>query len=317
MRLRHLLHLLWIPLALLLALAALYFLAYTPRGLKLIAAQFNGRVGPLQIQLQGASGTLAHGAHLDRLVIDHRRVHIEIEDASGRVAILPLAWQMIRVPELRAARLLIHVLPDTDEHAAWVPHFLPALMRIMAGALEFRGVHLRTSGEVRAAASIGLTGDLHADAQPQGQPPWTVNARVDGNLAHLNVDARVSEPFAAEFHGEADQLTSQWHWQGHSELRRLDLTLWRLGNGLGLIHGPLELQGDREGFRARGKLTPLGLHAGAIQTDFAGSFRAPVLTITRLGLRHAASGAFAQARGSVTIAAGGPQLDLNGDWSHF
>ena len=355
MRLRHLLHLFWIPLALLLALTALYFLAYTPSGLKLIAAQFNGRVGPLQIQLQGASGTLAHGAHLDRLVIDHRRVHIEIEDASGRVAIAPLAWQMIRVPELRAARLLIHVLPDTGEHAAWVPHFLPALMRIMAdrvavqrwqliatngveldatavsasgavypqsariyaGALEFRGVHLRTSGEVRAAASIGLTGDLHADAQPQGQPPWTVNARVDGNLAHLNVDARVSEPFAAEFHGEADELTSRWHWQGRSELRRLDLTLWRLGNGLGLINGPLELQGDREGFRARGTLTALGLHAGAIQTDFAGSFRAPVLTITRLGLRHAASGAFAQAQGSVRISAGGAQLDLHGDWSHF
>ena len=355
MRLRHLLHLLWIPLALLLALSMLYFLAYTPEGLRLVAREFNGHVGPLQIQLQGASGTLAHGAHLERLVIDHRRVHIEIDDVSGRVAILPLAWQMIRVPQLHAAHLLIHVLPNLGEHAPWVPHFLPALMRIMAdrvevqrwqliasngveldfsaasasgavypksasiyaGAMEFRGVHLRTSGEVRAAASIGLTGNVHADAQPQGQPPWTVNGRIDGDLAHLNIDARISEPFAAEFHGAAEELTTRWQWHGHSELRRLDLSLWHLGNGLGLISGPLELQGDREGFQARGSLTPLALHAGAIQTEFAGSFHAPVLAITRFHLHHALSGATAQAQGSVTLTAEGPQLDLHGDWSHF
>jgi translocation and assembly module TamB len=355
MRLRHLLHLLWIPLALSLVLAALYFLAYTPRGLNLVAAQFSGLVGPVRIQLQGASGTLAGGAHLDRLIIDHRRVHIEIEDVSGRIAIPPLAWQMIRVPELRAAHLLIHVLPNTGEHAPWVPHFLPTLMRIMAervevqhwqliasngveleataasasaaiypgsariyaAALDFHGVHLRGSGEVRAATSIGLTGDVHADARPEGQPPWTVNARLDGNLAHLQVDARVSEPFAAEFHGAAEDLTTRWHWQGHSNLRRLDLTLWHLGNGLGLINGPLDLQGDRDGFAAHGALTPQALHVGAFQTEFTGSFKAPVLSITHLGLRHAPSGTAAQAQGSLTLTAAGPQLDLHGDWNHF
>jgi translocation and assembly module TamB len=355
MSLRHLLHLLWIPLALLLALGLLYFLAYTPRGLTLVAAQFNGRVGPAQIRIQGASGTLARGAHIDRLVIDHRRVHIEIDDISGRIAIPPLAWQLIRVPELRAAHMLIHVLPNIGEHPPWVPHFLPPLVRIMAerisvqnwqlittngmefdstalsasgmvystsaqlyaGALNFHGAHLRTSGEVRAATSIGLTGDVHIDAQPPGQPAWTVNGRIDGNLAHLSVDARISEPLAADFHGYADDLTSRWHWQGHSQLRRLDLTLWRLGNSLGLISGPLELQGDRDGFQAHGPLTAPGLHAGALPTEFAGSFHTPVLTVTRFHLRHAASGASADAQGTISLAAGGPWLDLHGDWSHF
>jgi hypothetical protein len=36
----------------------------------------------VQIQLRGVSGTLAHGVHVELLVIDHRRVHIEVEDAS-------------------------------------------------------------------------------------------------------------------------------------------------------------------------------------------------------------------------------------------
>jgi hypothetical protein len=353
--LRHLLHLLWIPLALLLALGLLYFLAYTPKGFTLVAAQFNRRLGPAQIQLIGASGTLARGAHIDRLVIDHRRVHIEIDDISGRIAIPPLAWQLIRVPELRAAHMLIHVLPNTGAHAPWVPHFLPPLVRIAAerirvqswqlitsngtqfestalsasgmayaktielyaGALNFHGAHVRASGQVRAATSIGLTGDVHIDAQPPGQPTWTVNGRVDGNLAHLGLDARISEPLAAEFHGSAEDLTTHWHWQGHSQLRRLDLTLWRLGKGLGLISGPLELQGDRDGFQAHGLLTAPGLRAGALQTEFAGSFHTPMLTVTRFHLRHAASGASADAQGTISLAAGGPWLDLHGDWSHF
>src|SRR5580693_6957585 len=110
-----LIHLCWIPLALVaLALAAIYYLAYTESGLAVLAARLNGRVGPVTIELRGARGTLAYGVHVDRLVIDHRRVHIEIEDASGRLAILPLAWQSIRVPHAHAARLLIQALPRSD-----------------------------------------------------------------------------------------------------------------------------------------------------------------------------------------------------------
>jgi translocation and assembly module TamB len=355
MRLRHLLHLLWIPLALLLALLALYFLAYTPSGLTLIATHLTGRVGPVQIQIQGASGTLAHGAHVERLVIDHHRVHIEIEDASARLAILPLAWQMIRVPEAHAARLLVHALPENQPEKPWQPHFLPALMRIMAervevqswrliatngmefdssavsavgavypksiriyaSALDFHGVQLRGSGEVRAARSLGITGDIHFDAQPQGQPPWTANAHVNGDLERLQLAARFSEPFAADFQGEVLDLTTHWHWQGHSQLTRLDLTAWKLGSALGLISGPLTLKGDRTGFRAQGALSAPGLHAGALETDFAGSYSAPVLTVEHFRLHHPGSGASASAQGTVTIATGGPQLELSGDWSQF
>jgi translocation and assembly module TamB len=356
MRLRHLLHLLWIPFAVLLALAALYFLAYTPRGLKIIVAQFNGQLGPVRIQIQGASGTLARGLHVEHLVIDHRRVHIELERLDGRVSVLPLAWQTVRVPDLHAVHLLIHALPDSTQHPPpQAPHFLPPLMRVLAnridvdgwrlvttngteleasalslscvvypdririytGALVYRAVHLRTSGEVLASETLGLSGDLYLDAEPQGQPAWTVNGRFDGDLVRLAVDARFSEPFAAEFHGEADELTRHWHWHGYSKLQRLDLTVWQLGPALGLINGPLALNGDRDGFRAGGQLTAPGLRAGPLLTEFEGSYQDSVLSIARFSLRHAASGATADAAGTITIAPGGPQLDLTGDWSHF
>ena len=96
-------------------LAVVYYLAYTESGLTVVAAALNRRLGPVTIQLRGVSGTLARGVHVERLVFDHRRVHIEVDDADGRLAILPLAWRTVRVPELHMGRLLVHALPRSGE----------------------------------------------------------------------------------------------------------------------------------------------------------------------------------------------------------
>ena len=368
---RRWIHLCWVPVLLLaLPLAALYFLAYTERGLAIVASHLNGRIGYVTIELHGVSGTLAHGLHIDSLVIDHRRVHIEVDDASGRLAILPLAWRTIRVPEVHIGRLLVHALPRDSEVDNWKPHFLPPLMhidaehasaehwqlitiggeqyqgtalsaagmvfpdrvRVLGGEFEYNGVHTRTSGVVRAARSIGLTGVVHIDAQPQGQPPqgqppqgqppqgqppWTINAHFDGNLARLALDTDITEPFAAVFHGEATDLTGHWHWRGQSQVRRFEMSAWNAGDALGVMTAELALQGDYSGFRAQGTLVAPGLGAGPLNADFSGRYGAGVLTVSRLRLRHAASGAIADAQGSVTLASGGPRLDLRGEWTQF
>jgi hypothetical protein len=101
MKLRHLIHLIWVPVLLLGLLAPVYYLAYTESGMAVVASALNRRLGPVTIQLRGVSGTLARGVHVDLLVLDHRRVHIEVEDADGRLAILPLAWRTVRVPEAK------------------------------------------------------------------------------------------------------------------------------------------------------------------------------------------------------------------------
>ncbi len=356
MKLRHLIHLVWVPwLLLALPLAALYYLAYTQSGLAVVARALNGRLGPLQITLRGVSGTLAHGLHVDLVVIDHRRAHIEVEDASGRLAILPLAWRTIRVPQLHMGRLLVHALPRVGEVGTWTPHFLPPLMHIdvgqvdaqrwqlitisgqefdgtavsatgtvypqvvhlYSGAFDYNGTHSRTSGDVLAAQPIGLAGVLHIDAQPPGQPAWTINARLSGDLAQLALDADVTEPFMAVFHGEIRDLTSHWRWRGQSQVRRFELAAWNAGHALGVITASLALEGDRSGFRAQGRIEPPGLAAGALDAEFSGLYHARVLTISRLRLRHAASGAIADAQGSVTVMAGGPRLDLRGEWTQF
>ena len=353
---RRWIHLCWVPVLLLaLPLAALYYLAYTERGLAVVASHLNGRIGHVTIELHGVSGTLARGLHIDSLVIDHRRVHIEVDDAGGRLAILPLAWRTIRVPELHMGRLLVHALPRDGGLDDWKPHFLPPLMhidaehaaaarwqlitiggeqyqgsalsaavmvfpdsaRVLAGEFVYDGVHTRTSGVVRAARSIGLAGVVHIDAQPQGQPPWTINAHLDGNLARLALDADVTEPFTAVFHGEVIDLTGHWRWRGQSQVRRFEMSAWNAGDALGVMTAALALEGDHSGFRAQGTLDVPGLAAGPLSADFSGRYAASVLTVARLRLRHAQSGAVVDAQGSVTLATGGPRLELRGEWTQF
>jgi translocation and assembly module TamB len=336
-------------------LSGLYYLAFTEGGLQLVATALSGHLGPVDIQLRGVSGTLAYGVHVDLLIIDHRRAHIEIEDATGKLAILPLAWQTIRVPEVHAARLLVHARSVPDDGRAHSQRFLPPLMRIDAehsvvdrfvliatngveldstgvqatgavypdlirvysAALDYNGIKLQASGEVLATRSLGLRGAVHFSAQQPIQPPWTLSARFDGDLRGIKLDAEFSEPFVADFRGEVLDLTGAWHWRGHGQVRRLDVAAWGAGTALGLISGGLDVQGDRNGFQAHGGLDATGLRAGVIDTDFAGALSGRTLAVSRLRLHHAASGASAESQGSVTFARGGPLLALSGTWTNF
>jgi translocation and assembly module TamB len=342
-----LLHLCWsLPLLLaVLALGAVDYLAYTPGGLKIVASALNRRIGPVTLHIEGATGTLAHGLHLDRLIVDHRRVHIEIENATGQLGILPLVWRTIYVPQIHAERLLIHVLPRVDDGSVWEPHFLPPLTKIdahlalvdhwrlvtpsgdtldtsqvqavgtvlqkvvhvYAGALDYNDVvHVRMNGDVLAAQSIGVVGALHfASPQLETLPPWTVNAHIDGDMSRLGLDANFSEPFIAAFHGDVHDVTSRWYWHGHAHVGRFDLSAWNAGHALGLITGELHLEGDRSGFRARGTVDPPGLNSGPLDGEFSGSYSARVLTVSQVRLHHPASGTMLDAQGSVTLVPGG------------
>ncbi len=352
--------LLWrLLLALSVPLGALYYLAFTEGGLQLIATALNGRLGPVTIALHGVSGTLARGVHVDLLVIDHRRAHIEVEDGSGKLAIVPLAWQTIRVPEAHARRVLVHVLPYVDDGLIHSQNYLPPLMRIdgehastdllqiiapsgveldgtavsatgsvypdrvriYSGALLYNGIQVTANGDVLAARSTGLRGIAHLGyvppPGPHHQPPWTVSVRFDGDFRRTALDAQFTEPFVAAFHGEARDLSGHWSWQGHTQVQRLDVAAWGAGHALGLISGALEVEGDTHGFGARGALDAVGLHAGRVETDFAGSLSGRVLTVTRLNLRHAPSGTLASSTGTVDFASDGPQLALSGTWTHL
>jgi translocation and assembly module TamB len=355
---RRLLHTSWISLLALglLVAGSIYYVGWTSSGLQRLVSLTNRRIGPVTLEITGARGTLHGGVHADRVVVDHQRVHIVAQQVDGRVALLPLLWQTIRVRHLTVADVSIHVLPHHAQGGApWQPHFLVGLLdiqaddlnvghvtviapsgasiagdqahavaqigtheiRIFDSKLNYSGFEVRSVGTLQAADPIGMKGEIRLSLDAPDQPSWLANTQIDGDLNLLEISGVLLSPFNADFHGDARALSGDWHWQGSSVVRDFDLQAWQAGDALGEISGTLQLSGDRSGVRATGMLDAEGLRAGPIAVDFAGNYAARVLDVARVTLLHRASGAQLSATGSIGIVAGGPRLDLQGQWRNF
>ncbi len=355
---RRLFHSSWIAvLALLLLVGALiYYAGWTESGFRNLAALASRRLGPVTLQIKGTRGTLHGGLHVDSFTLDHHRVHISATNIEGRVALLPLLWQSIKVRSCHIESVQVKVLPVTDSGSApWKPHFLIGLLTLQAdqaaidhvelittsgrsfsfdnirgaagldvndihiydGSMLYSGFKLQSKGLLHAANPLQMAGTARITLSAAGQPDWLANAQLDGDLDKLNIGGNLLTPISASVHGDARALTGDWHWQAEAQVQSLDLRAWNAGGALGVISGSLLLQGNHNGFAARGSLTPPGLGGGPLGVDFAGNYAERVLAVTHVNFTHRASGAQLVAAGSVGIVEGGPRLDLHGQWSSF
>lgn len=355
---RRLLHTSWISLLALALLVggAIYYVGWTPGGFQRLVSLSNRKLGPVTLKIDGARGTLHEGLHVDRVEVDHARVTIIATNVDGRVALLPLLWQTIRVAHLSIADVKIHVLPHPQSNnTPWQPHFLVGLLTIHADDLgighaeiiapsgtsvafdqvhavaaiglkeirvfdsntQFLGWDARSTGSVFADNPIRLAGQSRLSMTLEGQPEWLANAQFDGDLDRLPINGVLLAPFNADVHGEARALTADWNWLGSAQVRDLDLRAWGAGNALGVMRGSLQLKGNRDGFGAQGTLDPPGLKSGPLAVDFYGRYAAHVLDVVHADFLHRASGAQLNAAGSIGIESDGPRLDLHGDWQHF
>ena len=351
---RRLLHTSWISLLalLLLVAGAIYYLGWTAGGLQRLVWVANRRLGPVTLTISGARGTLHGGLHVDRVVVEHERVRVTAVRVEGRVALLPLLWQTIRVTQAEIGDVQVQVLPHRDTGLAWTPHFLVGLLniqaeqvtighaqviapsgasvaadrlqavaligtneiRILDSRLRYADFEVRSVGTVRAANPVGLTGTLRLSRDVAGQAAWLGNAQLDGDLDRVAISGVLLAPFNADFHGVALALSGAWNWRGQSRVRELELNRWGAGNALGTIHGTLQLSGDRDGFRAQGELDPPGLRAGPLGVDFAAHYAARELDIARATFTHRASGGQLEAIGRIELTGDEPRLDLHGQW---
>lgn len=354
---RRALHAGWILLTVLVlaALGTLYYLGWTEPGLQTLASRLSRQIGPVTMSIRNVSGTLAHGAHIGDFVLDHRRTHIEASAISARLSMPALLRMVIDFEEASIGKVLVRVIPQGRENSNWEPHFLRAPLslqlpqvRIAEAALiatsgrrwdftaldssgsvypytirftrvlgTYSGIAMQGEGEVLAAKPIGLQGKFHFRTQPEGQPLWNADATFAGNLDKLSITGAISEPLAADFSGAALELNKAWRWEGDAQVRKVDLRAWGAGNALGVITGKLALSGDRNGFQARGELTPPGLAAGPLQTEFRGSYADRVLSASLLRLVHRPSGSTLVANGTIGVVGQGPRLALNGGWSNL
>ena len=334
--------------------AAVLVVASTERGLQAVATRL-GRLGPVTLHAEGVSGTLAGGARIELLDIEHPRVHLRFTGIDIRLQLAPLLWQTIDVPALQLETALVEVRHPTNTNK-WNPRFLPALMRIhadsvriargtlvvpngmrfdvtnvdSAGAvlpkqvriyrseLDLPTLHLATDGRLYARDPIAFSGQASAIWQLPGQPQWAATASFDGGLADLPLKAALTAPFHASVTGHFTHLTSDWGFAGQATVKDFDIVPFGGGKLLGLMQGELALAMNRDGFQAKGQAESTGLDAGPFDVDLDGFYRARRLTIRESNFVHRASRARVTSHGTVDLIAGRrPQLDLGGDWQAF
>ena len=348
-------HFSWISL-LLLVLAAgsmSYYLGWTESGFRLVAAQLNGKLGPVTLQIRGARGTLVGGIQVDQLIIDHKRVHLEFDEIRGSISMLPLLWQTLQCGQVNIGHAVIQVRPHIPEPGKWNERFLPAWMsissaglhvdhvllivpngteleasqvdgsgylhsrdiRIYSGTLLSQGVHVQGTGVIHAASSIGLRGSLRFDESRTGGPTWTSNAAIDGNLERLALTVNFLEPFLAQFHGVATHLTDDWGFQGETRIASLDVHSFGGPSAPGPLSGTLQVSNHTGAMVARGELTPTRLDTGAFAVDFEGSAGPTGVSAQHLEITQRTSGASVEAHGEVRTARDAPlQVAVAGHW---
>ncbi|HUG71921.1 MAG TPA: translocation/assembly module TamB domain-containing protein [Steroidobacteraceae bacterium] len=354
MRLRRKLLLGLLGVVLLVPTAVLYWVATTESGLRFVVQRLDV-VGPVTLTIDEVSGTLTDGVRIGALRVQHRLSDTRIEEAEGRVQLLPLLLRRhIELPLFTARSVSITLLEDPVERPRRQPRFLPAMVRIDADAvridtvaltlksgreLAFTGLaggvtvlqeqirvrdavvewedwHLAGIGRVHAARPYGLDGEIDAVWSPPNQPQWLIATKFDGDLDDLPFTAQVSEPFLADVKGNA-VLQSDWQVAGHALASQFDLEPFGGGTALGIMSGELDILVNREGIKATGNVTPPGLQAGAFDVDFHGFYQDKQLDVRPTVIVHPPSGARATVRGTVNIEPGGPRLALSGQWTQL
>lgn len=327
---------------------------YTNAGLQFVIRHIPHSFAGVTLDIVGVRGTVADGLTVERVEIEHELVHLKFEDIKGRVALMPLMLQTLRVLHGSVGSALIAVKTRTRPAGPGPPVFLPRWMIISAeqghvgsvtithpngfrlDASDIEGVavirhsvirffqaegliggQLRVNGigDLRATDPLGMDVKGRLDWSAPGQPTWTLNGSARGDLNALNIVAHTLNPFRADVSGQALELTDRWHWAGDAVVRDFDLRAFGLPGALGHISGHLAGSGDAMGFNAHGPLNPGGLRAGEFEVRFAGAYAKRVLTAQLIELHHAASGARLHAAGSLTV--DGPRIDLSGEVSDF
>ena len=331
------------------------FLMYSEAGLQFVVARLPERVGRASFAAVGASGTLAGGFELQRFTLQHDLVALRIEGVRARVRVLPLLWQSIDARDVSIRSARVELRRREKPPPKRTPRFLPGLLSVHAESvdlaaatlvllsgreLDFRDIkaggvvrtttirfyravgqlddlRIDTQGVLTAADPIKMAGSSRLTYAARGQPRWFATADFDGDIARLPVRAQLLQPFRADLPNGSLAMLGDWIYRGRATIQDFDLQTFGGGPLLGKISGALELEIDRNGYRARGPLDSAGLQVGLFDTEFDGTYAQRVVSARRIVVTHRESSARLEARGDIGFGSPGPKLDLTGTWTAF
>jgi translocation and assembly module TamB len=336
--------------ALLLVVAlAVTWLVTTEAGLRR-AVTLVESVGAVSIRVEGASGRLIGPLVVEAVEIEHPRASIRIaglsadyeplEILAGRISaegakigeaavmLRPAAgpsrppsfmpgWLTIAIDDAAVESLLL-VAPNGTETRF---RGIRGSARITRSRLEFKGVHVRSSGWAVAGAS----GTLFA-RQPLAldvTTAWSLSdddavagiARATGDLERLLVDAQVAAPAKARVRAEVRDLATNLSFRGEATIETLDLAQWVADPPAGPLAASLEFEGDRRQYSARGTVRGPGLPGQGIRVDARASYADAIVNIESLAL-EAAPGLSLRASGTLRTGAA-PAFDVSTSWNAF
>jgi hypothetical protein len=262
-------------------LGALWALGHSPAALQALVSRLPQRIGPVEyLAIEGVSGSIGGGLRIEQIEIRHDLAYIQIRGIRARLALWPLLWQSLETKELSIEEFALQPQPRDIPPPNRPPFFLPGLVTAKIDRVDIDRIIVtqrsgfvvqfdktRTRGTIRQRSAkieqiesslLGLqltgaatltanrplivAGALQARLDANDSSDWLAEAEVTGDLAELNVDGRLIEPFRAEMALGRLRALPPWNLNGTLELRDLDASRFGANPSFDDLNGALRNQ---------------------------------------------------------------------------
>lgn len=328
-------------------------LLYTPEGLALALRQLD-RLETVKVSVTGARGVLAGSLSVDRIVVDHKAVHIEASGLHVEPRVRGLVAGSLRLEDVSIARIVVTLKHREDEPPSEM-HFLPSWLRIvipeftaddialtLANGDRYHVRHIdgsaritrwridvepftiddpsgRVAGQVflRAGLPLGLRGKVGGHWQLPDRRTYRFTADVRGNLERLGADFALAQPARLSFAGTLLDLTEKPHVVGAVRAIDFDGAPWVPAGQLPVLNGSVAIVANATSIGVDGTLTSRAIDGGQVRVQGSGSWHEHQLEIASLRAWLPRSMLSLSTQGTVTIGDGYPRLALEGEWTRL
>jgi translocation and assembly module TamB len=339
-------------LVLLVPVAAVCILIYTPLGVSLVSGQLH-RLERYGILIEGLSGTFSGPLSVRRFELEHPRVHVLAHDIAIDAQMRGLLLQTIRTRSFSARDVEVQMrdadMPPTDRPARFLPPFLridahgARLERVRYVHVDGRRIEARqitgrvtvtsnrlrvrefdvdaerfdARGDLRLIAARPLGIELETEGNMQLQPDLNVvlSAALDGTADRMGIHANIREPSNITIEGLYTRELDDWRITGKVASPAFSLQPWLDAPPFSFSEIALDVEVEREQIHALGQFTIPEYELEQVGVDARGRFADRVLHVQPSKFTLPGTPGQLTSTGTLTFEGGPPKLDLTAQWT--